>query len=38
MMVKVTAGQATEAWFNGLVEAIKNKQLKTERDVIKKKF
>ena len=28
MMVKVTAGQGTEAWFNGLVEAINNKQFK----------
>ena len=38
LMVSFTAGQGTEAWFNGLVESIKNevsKQMKIEREVIK---
>ena len=38
LMVSVAAGQGTEAWFNGLVESIKNevsKQMKIEREVIK---
>ena len=38
LMASFTAGQGTEAWFNGLVESIKNevsKQMKIEREVIK---
>ena len=41
LMVSFTAGQGTEAWFNGMVESIKNevsKQMKIEREVIKEEI